>query len=150
MPWRWFAITALGALLALAVLAAMRADLPADHDLVKNYPGVPIVEQVRLGLFTPVMPIALAIVVLGWAERSRAVALSGVWVGAITWWQCSQGLGQLAGWQAWVLGGFEGPALGGQLTLFGLNRPGPTLILMALPLLVFATVRAVRSRGAMK
>ncbi|GAA1415622.1 hypothetical protein [Catellatospora coxensis] len=150
VPWRWFAITALGALLALAVLAAMRADLPADHDLVKNYPGVPIVEQVRLGLFTPVMPIALAIVVLGWAERSRAVALSGVWVGAITWWQCSQGLGQLAGWQAWVLGGFEGPALGGQLTLFGLNRPGPTLILMALPLLVFATVRAVRSRGAMK
>lgn len=150
VPWRWFAITAMGALLALAVIAAMPVERPGGSDTVRMYAEVPLLEQVRLGLFTPLMPIALAIVVLGWAERSRAVALSGVWVGAITWWQCSQGLGQLTGWQAWVLGGFEGPALGGQLTLFGLNRPGPTLILMALPLLVFATVRAVRTRGALR
>ncbi|GAB4054050.1 hypothetical protein [Catellatospora paridis] len=150
VPWRWFAITAMGALLALAVIAAMPVDPPADPDQMASYAAVPLLEQVRMGLFTPLMPIALAIVVLGWAERSRAVALSGIWVGAITWWQCSQGLGQLAGWQAWVLGGFEGPALGGELTLFGLNRPGPTLILIALPLLVFATVRAVRTRGGLR
>ncbi|WP_155368679.1 hypothetical protein [Catellatospora vulcania] len=150
VPWRWFAITAMGALLALAVLAAMPIERPEDADLVKSYVDVPVLDQIRLGLFTPLMPIALAIVVLGWAERSRAVALSGVWVGAITWWQCSQGLGQLAGWQAWALSGFEGPAMGGQLTLFGLNRPGPTLILIALPLLVFAAVRAVRTRGGLR
>ncbi len=150
VPWRWFAITALGALLALAVLAALPVDRPADADVVKTYVDPPLLDQVRWGLYTPLLPIALAVIVLGWAERSRALILSGLWVGLVTFWQCSQGMGYLPGWATWVLGGFEGPALGGTWTLFGLNRPGPTLILMALPLLVFAAVRAVRTGGGLR
>jgi hypothetical protein len=45
----------------------------------------------------------------------------------------------------WLLSGGQGPALGGDITLLGLNRPGPVLILATLPLLVFAAVRAARS-----
>lgn len=149
VPWRWFAITALGALAALAVIAAMPQERPADPDVVISH-AVTLLDELRWGLFTPLMPIALAIIVLGWVERSRALVLSGVWVGVITFWQCSQGLGDLPGWLTWVLVGFDGPALGGTLTLFGLNRPGPTLILMALPLLAFAVVRSVRTRGGLR
>lgn len=150
VPWRWFAVTGLGALLALAVLAAMPVDLPDGTDLVQTYVEAPLPDQLRWGVFTPLMPIALATLVLGWAERSRALALSGAWVGLITFWQCSRGMGVLPGWAVWVLDGFQGPALGGQLTLLGLNRPGPTLILMALPLLVFAAARAARNGGGLR
>ena len=41
-------------------------------------------------------------------------------------------MGRLPGWLTFVLGGFEGPGLGGQVTLF--DRPGPVLLVMALPL----------------
>lgn len=150
VPWRPFAATALGALVALAVLTALPTTGPAESDLTSAFAVTPLLDQIRFGLFTPLLPIALSLVVLGWAEHSRAVALSGAWVGVIAFWQCSQGLGRLTGWTTWVLGGFEGPARGGELTLLGLNRPGPTLILMALPLLVFAAVRAVRTRGGLR
>ncbi|MEV4413384.1 hypothetical protein [Catellatospora sp. NPDC049609] len=151
VPWRWFAITALGALAALAVIAAMPQDRPApDPDMIIAVEQVTLLQELRWGLLTPLMPIALAIIALGWVERSRALVFAGAWVGVITYWQSSQGLGELPGWLTWILGGFQGPALGGSLTLFGLNRPGPTLILMALPLLVFAVVRAVRTRGGLR
>ncbi len=150
VPWRWFAFTALGALAALAVIAAMPQERPADPDMIIALDQVTVLQQLRWGLLTPLMPIALATAVLGWTERSKALVLSGVWVGVIAYWQSSQGLGMLPGWVTWILGGFQGPALGGQLTLFGLDLPGPTLILMALPLLVFAAVRAVRTRGGLR
>jgi hypothetical protein len=99
-----------------------------------------------IGLATPLLPIAVALVVLGWVERSRALVVSAAWIAVVAWWQCSQGMGHLTGWSVWILDGFQGPALGGELTLLGLNRPGPTLIAMTLPLLVFAAVRLVRNR----
>lgn len=150
IPWRWFAFTTLGALAALAVIAAMPQERWADPDTMVAPHEVGTLQQLRWGLLTPLMPIALATAVLGWTERSKALALSGVWVGVIAYWQSSQGLGRLPGWATWMLGGFEGPALGGQLTLFGLDLPGPTLILMALPLLLFAAVRAVRTGGGLR
>ncbi|MBV1855270.1 hypothetical protein [Catellatospora tritici] len=143
---RWFVITALGALAALAVLAAVPAPLPVDPQILSDTPPT-TADLLPAGFSTPLLPVSLALVVLGWTERSRAVALSGAWVGLVAWWQCAMGMGHLTGPMTWVLGGFEGPALGGEFTLFGLNRPGPTLILMALPLVVFAVVRAVRTRG---
>ncbi|GHJ49211.1 hypothetical protein Cs7R123_65530 [Catellatospora sp. TT07R-123] len=141
LPLRWFVLTALGALAALAVLAAAPVPHPEDSQLLAER------SSLLGGLATPLLPVSLALVALGWIERSRAVALAGAWVGLIAWWQSAMGMGHLTGFTAWVLGFFEGPALGGELTLFGLNRPGPTLILMALPLVVFAVVRALRTRG---
>jgi len=51
------------------------------------------------------------------------------------------------GWLDWILDGGSGPALGGEVTLANLNRPGPLLIAIALPLVVFAVVRGSRARG---
>ena len=92
--------------------------------------------------------IAVALVALGWAERSTALASAGGWVAVITGWQTAFGqIGHVPGWLAWVLGGGSGPALGGEVTLANLNRPGPLLITIALPLVVFAAVRGWRARG---
>ena len=90
----------------------------------------------------------MKIVALGWAERSAAVALAGGWVAVITAWQTASGrIGYIPGWLAWILGGGSGPALDGEVTLANLNRPGPLLIAIALPLVVFAIVRGSRARG---
>jgi hypothetical protein len=103
-----------------------------------------------LALRTPLLPIAAAIVVLGWVERSRALALAGAWLGLVAWWQHRFGMGR-TGPIAWLLagghGGGHGGAGGAEIDRLGLNRPGPVLILATLPLVVFAVVRAVRCRG---
>lgn len=146
VAWKWFAITGAAAFVLLVLLAAV-------PDSTSTFGGEPMLqdpEPVSLpsaltGLATPLLPIAVALVALGWVERSRALALSAAWIAVVAWWQCSQGMGRLAGWAVWILDGFQGPALGGELTLLGLNRPGPTLIAMTLPLLVFVAVRLVRN-----
>jgi hypothetical protein len=57
-------------------------------------------------------------------------------------------MGELPGWLVRLLDGGEGPALGGRLTLFGLHRPGPVLILMTLPLLITGLLGWWRARKA--
>lgn len=141
IAWRWFAVAGLGALAALAVLAAVPADLTAADATMLADPGLDVLR----GLRTPILPLAAALVVLGWAERSPALALSGVWIGVLAWWFCTAGTGRLPGWLSWVLGGFQGPALGGQLAVF--DRPGPVLIAMAAPLIGYALIRGLRARA---
>jgi hypothetical protein len=125
-----------GALVALAVLAAVPVQ-SVDYSAVGW----------RHALLSPLLVIAVALVALGWAERSAAVALAGGWVAVITAWQTASGrLGHIPGWLDWILDGGSGPALGGEVTLANLNRPGPLLIAIALPLVVFAVVRGSRAR----
>jgi hypothetical protein len=101
------------------------------------------------GLLTPLLTVGVATVVLGVVERSIGITLAGVWMTALAWQFCATGfVGGLLGWQSWLLGGGSGPALGGQLTLLGLDRPAPALLLMALPLALTGLYHAVRSRPA--
>jgi hypothetical protein len=146
VAWKWFAITGAAAFVLLVLLAAVpdsTSTFGGESMLASREPVSPA--SALTGLATPLLPIAVALVVLGWVERSRALALSAAWIAVVAWWQCSQGMGRLAGWTVWILDGFQGPALGGELTLLDLNRPGPTLIAMTLPLLVFAAVRLVHN-----
>jgi hypothetical protein len=146
IPWRWFAGVGLGLLIGLALLAAVPVDPQtaaiADH-LATEPPSVQWLRAFR----TPLIAIAAAQVVLGWVARSRWLTAAGAWLGLVAWWQHYFHLGGIPGWMAWLLGGGQGPALGGEITLLGLNRPGPVLILATLPLLAFAAVRAARSGG---
>jgi hypothetical protein len=149
VPWRWFAAAGLGTLAALVVTAALPVyptSLAAQYELSAEPPDYVWLWALR----TPLLPIAAAVTVLGWVERSRAVALAGVWVGLIAWWQNFVGIGRMPNWETWLLSGGDGPALGGELSLLGLNRPGPLLIMMTLPLLVFAAVRAHRAHRAQR
>ncbi|TQS46174.1 hypothetical protein [Cryptosporangium phraense] len=99
------------------------------------------------GLLTPLMSVALAAVALGVAERSLGIAAAGLWMGGLAWQFCATGfVGGLLGWQDWVLSGGSGPGLGGQLG-FGLDRPAPAVVVMALPLVLVGAYRAVRLRG---
>lgn len=146
ISWRWFAVVGLGLLVGLALLAAVPVDpqTAANADqLVTEPPSVQWLRAFR----TPLMPIAAALVVLGWVEHSRWLTAAGAWLGLVAWWQHYFHLGGIAGWMARLLDGGQGPALGGEITLLGLNRPGPVLILATLPLLAFAVVRAARSSG---
>lgn len=100
------------------------------------------------GLLTPLLSVAIAAIVLGFVERSIAITVSGAWMAAMAWQFCTIGqVGGLFGWQTWVLGGGSGPALGGQMTLLGIDRPAPALVMMALPLALTGLYRAARSRG---
>lgn len=141
--WWLFAGVGMAALLALAVLAAVPTstrELPGEGFRSSSF--------LWSGLLTPLLAVAIAVIALGVVERSRALIAAGVWVAAITTWQCTSdgGLGTIPGWVASALGGFQEPSLGGQVTLLGLDRPGGTLIVMAAPLLVFALVGALRAR----
>ncbi|WP_310381105.1 hypothetical protein [Actinoplanes couchii] len=101
------------------------------------------------GLLTPLLGVAVAAIALGVVERSPGIALSGAWMAAVAWQFCAMGqVGGLFGWQTWVLGGGSGPALGGQLTILGLDQPGPALLFMSLPLLLTGLFRAFRARSA--
>jgi hypothetical protein len=101
------------------------------------------------GLLTPLLSVGFATIALGIIERSVGITLSGVWMTGVAWQVCAFGApGELFGWQAWLLGFGSGPALGGQITLLGLQRPGPTVIAMTLPLLAVATYRALRARAS--
>ncbi len=146
VPWRWFAVAGLGALAALVVIAAVPVDpatLTARSELGAGRPG----DLWLWALRTPLLPIAVAVVVLGRVERSPALALAGVWLGLVSWWQHFYGMGRVAGWETWLLSGGQASGLGAEVGLLGLNRPGPILIVATLPMLAFAVVRRPRSRG---
>jgi hypothetical protein len=144
--WPLFAVVAVGTLVLIGLLAAIPKEPAGDPN-----PLVPLEFQagdMATALLTPLIAVALALVVLGSVEKTRWLAFTGIWIGVITWWQgafLAYGImGGTPGWLASLLSGGEGPALGGQFALLSLNRPGPLLILMALPLFIFAAARARR------
>ena len=135
IAWPWYAGVTCGVLASLAVFAA-----------VPSRSVTPPFEAGWPGLLTPLVAVAAAAIALGAVERSRGLILGGAWLGLITAWHCTLGMGELPGWLTWLLDGGEGPALGGQLTLFGLHRPGPVLVLMVLPLLATGVLGWWRER----
>ncbi|GAA3233598.1 hypothetical protein ACFO1B_23295 [Dactylosporangium siamense] len=144
VPWRVPVTAGLAALLCLLALFAAPTGEPDPTLSADSGPW-------WRGLLTPLLSIAVAVIALGVVERSTAITLSGVWMAVLAWQFCAIGfIGGLFGWQTWILNGGEGSGPGGQLTLFGLDRPGPTLILMTLPLLLVGLVRAARSRGQLR
>jgi hypothetical protein len=154
VEWKWLALAALGTLILLGLLAAVptshagQTSPPVDAFPVPLPPmemmPVPFLPPWARGFFTPIMALMLAVIALARIERSRWLVFAGLWIGLLAWWQGAFGMGILPPWATFVLNGFE-PSLGGQWTLFGLHRPGPLLILMALPLAGFAVVRAARA-----
>ncbi|MEH1163760.1 hypothetical protein V6V47_00070 [Micromonospora sp. CPCC 205539] len=141
VAWPLFVGTGLGVLLLLAVLAAVPAQAPVQEGAlaaIRHEFWLP-------GLLTPLLPVAAAVLALGWAERSRGLLVAGGWITALTVWLCGWfPMGYLPGWAADALSGDLGGgpnSLGGQLDW----RPGFWLILMALPLLMFAVIRGWQS-----
>jgi hypothetical protein len=145
VAWRPFVATGLGVLMLLAVLAAVPKSEPSltAGEFLGSSPSL------WTSLLTPLLPIAAAVLALGWAERSRSLIVAGVWIALLALWLCSSTLplGHFPGWVAGLLDGGSGPSLGGQLAL----RPGHYLIVMALPLIAFAVARlAGLARGKPK
>lgn len=140
--WPWIVGIGLGVLVLLAVLAAV----PVTPSLAPDPVLHPSMDLTWRSALSPLLPVAAAVTALGMVERSRWLVLSGCWLAIVTLWHCTQGMGGLPGWAVWVLNGGGGPAYGGQLTLFGLHRPGPVLILAALPMIGYAVWHAVRAR----
>jgi hypothetical protein len=132
VSWPLFVGTGMTVLLLLAVLAGVPMQPIEDPDLA-SVAGYRPSWNLR-AVLTPLLPIAAAVIVLGWAERSRALAIAGGWIALLALWQCGYG--------------FLGQVPGGQLVLLGIHRPGPTLVIMALPLVGFAAVRAFLARRA--
>ncbi|WP_203908672.1 hypothetical protein [Rhizocola hellebori] len=140
VAWKWFAIVAIGSLVLLGLLSSV----PASTIEVGSATAT-----VRLNrdldwlsaFATPLIAMALGVVVLGWVERSGWLIFAGLWIGWLTWWQGAfltyGGLGGLPPWAG-------GP---GVVTLLGVDRPGWLLMWMALPLMVFGVVRGLRARG---
>jgi hypothetical protein len=137
-----FVATGLGALLALVALAALPPEQEVSN-LDEISSAVHTVDWLQ-GIRTPILPLALALLVLAWAHRSVPLAATGLWIGLVACWFCAAGPAELPRWLVFVLNGFHGPALGGQLGFAG--RPGPILIAMSLPLLAYAAVRGLRAR----
>ncbi|BCJ41193.1 hypothetical protein GCM10010168_45090 [Actinoplanes ianthinogenes] len=134
VPWRVPVVAGAAGLLCLLALFAA----PAGHRASAE-------TSWWQGLLTPLLGVALAAIALGIVERSKGITVAGVWMAALAWQFCATGqVGGLLGWQSWVLGG--GPALGGQLTVLGLDRPAPALLIMALPLTLAGLYHAARSR----
>lgn len=142
--WRWFAVTGLGALVAQAVLAAAPVSMP-DPNLLVAGPASPITMS---WLLSPLLPVAAALIALGMAERSTALAVTGTWIGFAMWWVDRFGMGRMPGWATWLIDGGQGSGPGSEVAVLGLSRPGPMLIVLALPLLVVAAVRAARDQSA--
>lgn len=144
--WGWFAGVGLGALFILAVLATIPGRA-IPHETSGPLPALRLELLAGSGLLTPLLVAAAAVLALGWIERSRVLAACGLWAGLIAAWQCAYGyqLGEIPGWLDWILSGFDGPALGGQLTVLGLHTAGFTLLVMAAPLAVFAVAGATRA-----
>jgi len=120
VAWPLVAATGLGVLVLLAVLAAIPHTPPPDT-MTGDMPTF-----IWSGLLSPLVPVALAVIVLGRAERSWYLAVAGGWIAVLVVWLC--GVPRL------------GAVPGGELAL----RPGHYVILMALPMAAFATVRALR------
>lgn len=133
IAWPWYAGITCAVLALLAVIAAVPS---ARGSSGEGWPG----------LLTPLLAVAVAAIALGAVERSKPLIFGGAWLGLVAAWHCALGMGGLPGWVTWLLGGGEGPALGGQLTLLGLNRPGPVLVLMTAPLLVIGIHGLWRAR----
>lgn len=110
IAWPWYAGVTCAVLALLAIIAA-----------VPTRSVTPPFQAGWSGLLTPLVAVAVAAIALGIVERSKGLIAGGAWLGLIAGWHCALGMGELPG---------------GQLTLFGLNRPGPVLILMTLPLLI--------------
>lgn len=145
VPWRVpVAAGAAGLLCLLALFAAPVGERGyADAGIVDVGSGASWWQ----GLLSPLLSIAAAVIVLGVVERSVSIIVSGVWMAALAWQFCAIGVvGGLLGWQTWLLGGGSGPALGGQLTLLGMDRPAPALLIMVLPLTLSGLYHAARSR----
>jgi hypothetical protein len=140
IAWRWSVAAGLGALAALAVLAAVPFALPQDVPLGAISAEPPSLSSVLLhGFMTPLLPVGIAIAVLGIAEASRAVAVAGVWVACIAWFHSTFGIASILG----LLDGGPGP---GTSARFG-TPPGPLLVVMVAPLVAIAAVRAWRARS---
>jgi hypothetical protein len=141
VPWRVPVAAGAAGLLCLLALFAAPTGEPDPAWTGSALPG-------WQGLLTPLLSIATAAIALGLVERSIAITVSGAWMAALAWQFCATGqVGGLLGWQTWLLGGGSGPALGGQLTVLGMDRPTPALVVMALPLALTGLYRAARSRG---
>jgi hypothetical protein len=138
VAWQRAVGAGLGTLLFLAVIAAVPVEIPEDASriLTDQPPGIGTV--LLHGLLTPLLPVALAVVVLGVVEHSRALTAAGAWVGLLAWVQCT--FGMLA-----VLGVLTGVRYAAPKYT---QLPGPLLLAMALPLLVFGVAAAVRSARA--
>ena len=135
--WHWALAAGLVALVALAVLAAVPVELPRDVPLGTLTADQPSLGSVLLdGVRTPLLPLAVATVVLGVAEGSRALVAAGGWVALVAYVQCTIGV---AGVFA-VLDGSRPSSFARYDTL-----PGPLVLAMAAPLVLFAATRAVRA-----
>ncbi|MFC7247143.1 hypothetical protein ACFQO7_32110 [Catellatospora aurea] len=119
--WRWFAVAGLAVLTVQAVAAVTVGGEPGRDQLTTGDDGLNIAGW----LLTPLSPVAVAVAVLGWVERRWSLTVTGFWIAALTGYHLSAGLSQV--------------------TLLGLGRPGPNLLLMAAPLLVLAAVHVLRS-----
>lgn len=130
VAWPAFVAAGLGLLALLAVVAAVpTGPVPEGLTVARN--------PYWTGLLTPLLPLTVSVVVLGWAERSRGLVASGAWMAVLAGWLCTTyPLGSVPGWA------FGGDSLGGQLSL----RPGHYLVLMALPILAVATARLASTR----
>jgi hypothetical protein len=120
IAWPWYASVTCAVLALLAIIAAV----PTRSVTSPFQAG-------WSGLLTPLVAVAVAAIALGVVERSRGLVFGGAWLGLITGWHCTLGMGELPD---------------GQLTLFGLHRPGPVLILMSLPLLIVGLLGWWRAR----
>jgi hypothetical protein len=134
VPWPTVLLVGFSAWAAMALLAA---------GPVRPVPGPSTVDWFQ-GLLSPLVPLALAVVTLGVIERAVTLVLAGGFIALVAWWFGAAGMGRLPGWLVYALDGFEGPARGGAVVLF--IRPGVVLVVLALPLVVYAVVRGVRAR----
>src|SRR5438270_13987509 len=82
VAWPLVAATGLGVLVLLAVLAAIPHAPPPDT-MTGDMPT-----YIWSGLLTPLVPVACATVVLGWAERSWFLAVAGGWIAVLVVWLC--------------------------------------------------------------
>jgi hypothetical protein len=140
VAWRWSVGAGLGALAALAIFAAVPVALPQDVPLGTLSAGPPPLGFVLLhGVLTPLLPIGIAIAVLGVAEASLALVVAGGWVALVAWLQSTFGVGAIFS----LLEGGPGPANTARFD----TPPGPLLIAVAVPLVAFAAVRAWRAHG---
>jgi hypothetical protein len=137
VAWKWFAIVAIGSLVLLGLLSALPTSaIPVGAtsaiELDRNFDWV-------TGFATPLIAVALGVIMLGWVERSGWLIFAGLWIGWLTWWQSAYltygGLGGLPEWAG-------GP---GVVTLLGVDTPGWLLVWMVLPLMAFGVIRGLRA-----
>lgn len=130
VAWPFAVGTGLVVLVLLAVLAAM----PVQHG---QYAGIGPLWMIVL---TPLVPIIAAVIGFGIVERSWGMAAAGVWM-LVASWPFLPGTGVVP----MALSRAFGDEVGSSW-----DRPGPKLIGMAMPLILFAVISGIRSRNAGK